>query len=408
MKLLPSEALGDINRTQRQALVGGAIALVVCIVGALGSPAEFFRAYLAVYMFVLGLALGSMALLMIYHLTGGAWGYLIRRILESAVATMPLVAIAFLPIGFGAGYLYPWAGQEPMTEELRLKEPYLNLPFFWGRAAIYLVLWIVFARMLVRWSRRQDKAPDDRYLLKLNGLSGFGLVVYGITLHFASVDWLMSLVPVFHSTIFGPLALAGHLLSALGLALIVFAHVCKYPPTSEAFSRKALNDLGNLLLTFVVIWAYMAWFQYMLIWIANLPVDIVWYLPRGRHGWEVIAVLLAIFHFGVPFFLLLLRAVKQRPDALAWVAGLLLFMQLVFMYYQVMPSFVGTSIGEHWMDFLMPIALGGIWLAVMLARLKRWSPLPLNDPNRQSAMHLRHVEQRDAGYEEEALAHGSA
>ena len=164
-------------------------------------------------------------------------------------------------------------------------------------------------------------------------------MIYGISLHFAAVDWGMSLQPVFHSTIWGPLFATGQLLSALAFALVVLAWLVRRPPLAEVASLKVRNDLGSLLLTLLIVWAYMAWFQFMLIWIANLPVDVIWYLPRASGGWQWVMWAIVVFHLSVPFFLLLMRPVKRNSTAVAWIAGLILFMQLVFMYYQVMPGF---------------------------------------------------------------------
>jgi hypothetical protein len=170
---------------------------------------------------------------------------------------------------------------------------------------------------------------------------------------------------------------------------------------TKVISVEALGDLGNLLLTFLVIWAYLVWFQFMLIWMANLPYEVIWYLPRTTGGWQWVAWALFLFHFAVPFFLLLMRDVKRDPVALAKVAGLLLFMQLVFGYYQIMPAFPNTSIAQHWMDFLTPFGLGGLWLAVFLRELKRSPLLPQNDVNREAALHFHHLDVEAAARDRE-------
>jgi hypothetical protein len=246
---------------------------------------------------------------------------------------------------------------------------------------------------------------DARLAQRLTRLSAPGLVIYGISITFASVDWVMSLQPAFRSTIFGPLFASGQILSGHAFALILMAWLVARPPVANLISLEALSDLGNLLFTFLVIWAYLVWFQFMLIWIANLPYDAIWYVARMSGGWQAVAWGLFILHFTVPFFLLLVRDIKRNPPALAAVAGLILFMQLVFMYYQVMPAFGETSVVEHWMDFLTPFGVGGIWFAYFLWELKRSPLLPRHDLNQQSAVHLHQLDLQEAAREEQ-LHHG--
>jgi hypothetical protein len=404
---LPDPRRAELDRLQWRALAVGVAALLVCGVGALFSPAQFFRAYLVAYLYFAGIAVGGIAILMVYHLTGGAWGFLIRRILEAGTRTLPAVAVLFAPVAFGIGYLYVWARPEEVAADpgLQHKRIYLNPPFFWARAALYFVSWLALAYFLNSWSLRQDDLADPRWARRLRRLSAPGLVVYGLTITFASVDWLMSLQPAFHSTIFGPLLASGQILTGHALTLIVLAWLVARPPLADLVSLEALNDLGNLLFTFLVIWAYMAFFQFMLIWMANLPVDVIWYLPRSRGGWQWVAAALFVFEFAIPFFLLLMRDIKRNPRTLAAVAGLILVMHLLYVYYEVMPAFPDTSPGEHWMDVLTPLGVGGIWLACFAWQLKRRPILPLHDVNQEAAVHFRRLDREEAAREEE-VHHG--
>jgi hypothetical protein len=407
MNIQPDLRREDMLRVQRPALGVGVVALIVCVIGALFDPAQFFRAYLSAYYYFLGLGLGCMAVLMIYHLTGGAWGYLIRRPLEAGARTLPLLAVLFIPVGCGLPSLYLWADPDAVAKDrnLQYKQVYLNAPFWWGRAVLFFVLWLALAWLLNYWSRRQDETGDPRLARWLAKLSGPGLAVYGISFTFAAVDWLMSLQPSFHSTIFGPLCASGHVLCGLALAVLVLARLVMRPPVAALISIDALNDLGSLLFSFLVIWSYMVWFQFMLIWIANLPTDVIWYVVRTDNGWEYVALLLCVFHFTIPFFLLLARDIKRNPRALGAVAALLLLMQLVYSYYLVMPAFVGTGLAEHWMDFLTPLAVGGLWLAYYLWQVQRYPLLPRHDENAQSAVHLRDID-REAAAREREVQHG--
>jgi hypothetical protein len=392
---------------QRWSLYVGIFVLCLCAIGAGYSPAPFFRAYLAAYLFYLGIALGSMVILMVYHLTGGSWGLLIRRILEAGMKTLPLLAAFFLPIACGIGYLYPWAQPDLVATnpKLQYQQFYLYPTYFWIRAAVYFALWMAMAFLLSAWSRQEDQTGNPRLAWKSLKLSGFGAVVYGISLHFAAVDWGMSLEPVFHSTIWGPLFAVGQLLSAFCFALVVLACLIHRPPLKEVASLKVRNDLGSLLLTLLILWAYMAWFQFMLIWIANLPVDVVWYLPRTSPVWKGVIWAIVALHFAVPFFLLLMRPVKRNSAVVAWIAGLILFMQLVYLYYQVVPGPSAYRLDEHWMDFLAPLGIGGVWLAHFLWQLQRQPLLAAHDYNLAAALHLRHLDEEEAA-REEALAYG--
>jgi hypothetical protein len=394
----------SLNVLQRRALVVGVVALVVCVVGAFFSPTQFFRAYLAAYVFCLGLGLGSLVILMVYHLTGGAWGFLVRRILEAATRTIPLLAVLFIPVACGIYHLYLWTDPQIVAADpgLQYKHIYLNVPFFLGRAVLFFVLWSLLAYLLSRWSRLQDQSGDPAATRRMRRLSGPGLVIYGLSLTFAAVDWIMSLQPSFHSTIFGPLVAASELLTALSFAILVLVWLASRPPLADFLSPDVFRDLGNLLLTFLILWAYMVFFQFMLIWIADLRHEVIWYLPRGRNGWEWVAWALFLFGLVVPFFSLLMREIKATPQSLAKVAGLLLFMQLVFAFYLVVPNFPDTTIAEHWMDLLTPLAVGGLWLAYFLHELKRSPLLPLHDPSRESAVHLREMDEEEAREEEEA------
>lgn len=262
----------------------GVVTLVVCAALAVFWPVPFFQAYLAAYLFYLGIALGSMVLMMAHQLTGGSWGLLIRRILEAAMKTLPLLALLFVPIAAGVGYIYVWAqpAEVAASPKLQYQQFYLQPAYFWLRATVYFVLWLGIAYLLGRWSRRQDETGEPRLAWKLLKFSGFGAVLYGVSFHFAAVDWAMSVHPTFHSTIWGPMFAAGQLLSALSFAIVVLPRLIDRPPLAEVASLQVRNDLGSLLLTFTILWAYMVFFQFMLVWIANMPVDVVWYVPlRG-------------------------------------------------------------------------------------------------------------------------------
>lgn len=406
MSIVGSSDWTRMAHWQRWSLGVGIVVLCLCAIDAVYNPAPLLRAYLAAYLFYLGIALGSMALLMAYHLTGGSWGLMIRRILEAEMRTLPLLAVFFLPVAGGIRYLYVWAQPAAVaaSPKLQYQQFYLQPMYFWTRAALYFAIWLFMVTLLSRWSRKEDRSGDPRLAWKSLKFSGFGAVVYGISIHFAAVDWGMSLQPVFHSTIWGPLFVMGQLLSAFTVALIVLAVWIDRPPLREVASLHVRNDLGSLLLTLLILWAYMAWFQFMLVWIANLPVDVIWYVPRTSSLWKGMMWAVFSLHFVIPFFLLLMRGIKRNSTTVAWIAGLILFMQLVFMYYQIMPGLSADEIGQHWMDFLTPIGIGGVWLAYFLRQLQRLPLLALNDYNRMAALRLHQLDE-DETTREEVLAY---
>ncbi len=257
------ETLGaDLRKLALRALIAGAVGGIACVAGALVAPEAFFSAYLAAFHYALGFGLGCLMLLMIYHLTGGAWGFLLRRILEAGTRTLPVLAALFIPIAIGARHLFPWA-QPELADSLRVlqhQRPYMNLPLFLTRGVIYFAIWNGLAFALSRWSRRQDETGDPALARRMSALSAAGLVAVGLTLHFASIDWLMALQPAFRSTIFGPLMGSAQVLSAHAFVLIVLAVLLRRTPVGEYTSPDAFNDLANLLLTFLVVFAYMVYF----------------------------------------------------------------------------------------------------------------------------------------------------
>ncbi|TMA82880.1 MAG: hypothetical protein E6J77_15170, partial [Deltaproteobacteria bacterium] len=276
-------------RFRRNCLLVGIAGLAACAAGAAANPAAFFRAYLVAYLFWLGIALGCMAIVLIHYLTGGAWGLVIRRVLESGTRTLPLLALAFLPLAFGLRELYEWARPEVVAADalLRHKSAYLNAPFFLVRAAIYLAAWIAVAAVLRRWSP-EDAAPPRR----LRVLAGPGLAVYGLTMTFAAIDWVMSLEPHWFSTVYGMMFATGQVLAGFAFVIAVTTLLARRAPLAGLVAPNHFTDLGNLLLAFVMLWAYLAFAQYLLIWAGNLPEEIPWYLRRQQGGWAAVAVAL--------------------------------------------------------------------------------------------------------------------
>jgi hypothetical protein len=379
----------SVGRLQRNALVAGGIALLVCIFGAIKSPQIFFPSYLMGYLLVLGLALGSLGLLMLQHLTGGHWGIVIRRPLESATRTLPLLAVLFLPIVFGMKYLYgAWLDPERVRQEplSAMQQGYLTAHWFYIRAIIYFVVWIGLMLIFNRWSREQDINQADRALRRrFKMLAGPGIILYVFVMTFAAIDWVMSISPHWASTIYGFLFVAGQLISAMSLMIAVVVLLSRTAPMAGLIQKRHIHDLGKLLLAFVMLFAYFDFSQLLIIWSGNQPEEITFYRSRLYGEWGVVAVIVLVFHFFVPFFLLLSRDLKRNYRLLPKVALWMIFIRLVDLFWMTRPEFTARAI-PSWIDFVVPIALIGLWVGFFSFNLQKLPLLPLGDPKLAEAI----------------------
>jgi len=379
----------EVGRWQQRALIVGVVFTLLFVVGAFLDRTQFLHSYLVAYLFWTGIALGSLAILLLQHLTGGAWGLVIRRVLEAATRTIPLMAVLFVPIILGAHQIYPWTHHEEMSKTPALEQKarlYLNLPFFSGRAALYFAIWILTAYLLNKWSQEQDRTADRRFTKRMRMTSAPGLLLFVLTVTFASVDWAMSLNPDWFSTIYGLLFVIAWALSALALAIAVMSFLTSREPMSRIVRPNHFQDLGKLMLAFVMLWAYFAFSQFLIVWYGNLPEEIQWYLPRLRGGWGVIAVGVILFHFAFPFLLLLSASLKRNPRKLVMLAGLILLMRFIDLFWMIAPEFTPESFHVSWMDVVAPIAMGGFWLAMFAWQLRRRPLMPMNDPQYDSLL----------------------
>jgi hypothetical protein len=374
----------------RPAGLVGVAALVVCLLCAIFWPAQFTRAYLFGYLFWLGISLGSMALVMVIHLTGGEWGYPIRRLAEAAGALLPLMILLFIPIAVGMGTIYPWvhaAGTEHAAQ-LRALHPYLNVPFFLLRSFGYLILWAIMGWLLYAWSIRRDATADKHLTVRLHNFSAIGIVIYFFSMTFASVDWIMSREAPWRSTIFGFVVTVGQCLSALALLMLFLALIVRLKPFAGKVLRGHFNDLGSLMLTLVILWAYMNFAQYLIIWAGNMNPEIPWYVVRSHGGWAWVSGLLILFHFFAPFCILLIRGAKRRVEVMGLLAAVLLAMHVLDELWLVAPDGLPGRPGVQlvWMDFLAPIAVGGIWFAAYFWLLSRRPLLAERAPGQVPAL----------------------
>jgi hypothetical protein len=381
----PPESVADLQRTGMVAALVGVVASVLGVV--LSGFDRFFEAYLVAYIFWAGVSLGSLAILMVIHLTGGAWGLVIRRPLEAATRTIPVMAVLFIPIFFGMGHLYHWTHAEALSDPIIAeKQPYLNTPFFFGRQVFYWIVWSTLAILLNRWSAEQDRTGDPKLISKFAKLSGGGLVLHALVLTFAMVDWVMSLNPHWFSTIWGLLFLVGQGLSALGFAIVVLIMLSQYPPLNRIITAHHLHDLGKLLFAFLMLWAYLSFSQFLIIWSANTAEEIPHYLVRMNNGYQWLGVGLIVLHFVVPYALLLSRDVKRDTNRLRLIAAWLVFIRIIDYYWYVAPEF-HEGFNVSLLDVSLPVALGGIFLALFAMQLRARPLLPINDPGLVKALH---------------------
>jgi hypothetical protein len=376
------ELIPDLRHLQRPLLIAGAVGLGVSALGGLFNPAQFFQSYLMAYMLCLGTTLGCLALGMVHQLSGGAWGVVLRRPIGGAVRVLPVLTALFLPILFGMSRLYIWTHADAVAadEVLRHKHLYLNVPFFILRAAIYFLVWNGLSYFLNAWSLEQDRTGDPRIAGRMQRLSAGGLVAYGLTITFASFDWLMSISPDWYSTIYGMLIIGGQGLSALAFLIVVVAWLSRRPPLDRIIRPEHFHDAGNLTLAFVMLWAYFSFSQYLIIWAGDLPPEIAWYQHRLQTGWRAVGVALVLFHFAVPFLVLLSRRVKREPTTLARLAVWILAARLVDLFWLIAPDFHRNGIHVNWLDVLLPVSLASIWLAAFVWQLRGRAILPVHDP----------------------------
>jgi hypothetical protein len=336
---------------------------------------------------------GSLALLMLQHLSGGGWGLVLRRVLEAATQTLPLMLVLFVPLVFGAHWIYSWTHEEEIAKHpvLALKTKFLNVPFFTVRAAIYFAIWILLAYLLTRWSTLQDQTADGQYTKKMRMLSGPGMVLLVFTVTFGSIDWFMSLDPEWYSTIYGLIFVASWALSALAFVIAVLGRLSKEEPVSNFVAQSHFHDLGKLLLALVMLWTYFSFSQFLIIWSGNLPEEIHWYIPRTHGGWGVIALLVVVLHFAFPFLFLLSRSFKRDAGKLVMIAILILVMRLFDLFWTIAPSFTGEHFHVSWMDIVAPIGIGGLWLAVFTWALSKRPLIPINDPEFEAVLEQKHA-----------------
>jgi hypothetical protein len=396
------QAPEEIKRWGMIALGVGAVATIAWAVGTYMNVEQGLRSWLLGFIFWGGIGIGSLGLLMLQYLTGGAWGVVGRRFFEAGARTWPLIAIMFLPLAVGVKSLYEFthmAADDPLVLH---RGWYMDWKWWIVRAFVYIALFALLSALLNKWSANQDKAEGyeatNGWLAKASRFCGPTLVIYALVVTFAVVDWMMILDPRWFSTIWGLLFVAGWALSCLSFMITVLAALADKAPMNRILGKRHFHDLGKLMLALVMVWAYFNFSQFLIIWSGNLPEETTWYIRRMHGGWGVIGVGLVILHFAFPFLVLLQQDFKRKWKWLAILATMLLFMRIVDMYYMIGPSNRVTTANSgidpasfvssfSWLDIVAPVAIGGIWIWFFFTQLIKRPLVPVNDPYLENAIH---------------------
>jgi hypothetical protein len=384
------------HRWHRVPLVGAVCAVLgaaACALLGAGDPKQFFFSWLVAFLFFLSLALGALFFVLIQYAAQGAWGIVVRRIGETTFATIPMLALLFVPVIVGLHDLYSWSvpGAADHDALLRWKAPYLNVPFFLARAGLYFACWSGIALLYYRHSRAQDATGDPRVSARLRRLAGPAIIVLALTQTFASVDWIMSLAPHWYSTIFGVYFFAGSFVGFIALLSLAAVAMRRAGLLATVISAEHLHDIGKLLFAFTAFWAYIAFSQFFLVWYANLPEETIWYKARLEGSWKAVSILLMVGHFAAPFFFLMGRAVKRRGWTLAIGGAWLLAMHFVDLYWQIMPTLHPHGVRVSALDVAAFVAVGGCFTAAAGWLLRRQALVPLRDPRLAESLAFENV-----------------
>jgi hypothetical protein len=380
-----------LKKYQQIATFVGLIFLLLLISGYfIAGPQQFLRSYLVGFFFWFGAGMGCLVLLMVHHVSGGAWGAMIRRPLEAGTRTLYVMWLLFLPLLILAPKLYVWADPAHAADKIvQAKNLYLNVPFLWVRWLVYGVVWLGLTALLNKWSKLEDETRSMKYSSKLETLSAPGIVAYFFTITLASVDYLMSLDVTWASTIYGFLVAAGQGLTAMSIVVATLVLLARYAPMDHALTKRHLHDLGKLMLTLVMLWAYLSFSQLLIIYSGNLPQEITWYVRRLNGGWEWVGLALLLLHFALPFSLLLSQSLKKNQNTIAAIAIFIIFIRIVDVFWLVEPNFVDVNkvaFTVSWFDFFAPIGFGGLWLAMFFRTLPTRPLLPLGHPDLEKAL----------------------
>jgi hypothetical protein len=391
-------ALTDLfKRYSSVAAFVGLIFLALTIAGAfipsfggsgVSSLDQFMRSYLVGFWLWFGAGAGCLVILMTQYLTGGAWGLVIRRLLEAGAKTLYVFVLLFLPLLIFRDHLYWWTTHQD-DKVIQAKNLYLNVPFLWIRWAVYSAFFLIFLRLLTTWSKEEDATKSTAVSAKMEALSGPGVWGFFIVMTFCAIDYMMILEPYWYSTVYGFMVVIGGCLTALSIIVATLTITTRFEPMQHAITKKHLHDLGKLLFALTMLWAYLNFSQLLITWSGNLPTEVMWYIKRWNGGWGWVGVLMLLGHFVLPFLLLLSQDLKKNPNTIRTIAIYLVIIHAIDVYYLVEPNFTDVKAPHFtlsWLDITAPIGFGGLWLALFFRNLPAMPLLPLGAPDLKKAL----------------------
>lgn len=378
------------GRVGQIALALGIIGLILTAAGYFIDKTQFYYSYLTAFVYWLSIALGGLFFTMLHHLVGAKWSVVLRRLAENIMICVPPMVIFVIPVLSGIRELFHWSQPEVVAQDhlLQSKAAYLNVPFFVVRAAIYFVVWIVLGRSLFRLSLLQDGGHHDGLFKKMRVVSAPGMILFAVTITFASFDWLMSLDAHWYSTIFGVYVFAGAFLATLAFLMRFVLYLDSTGVMHETVTKEHWHDMGKLLFAFTIFWGYMAFSQYFLIWYGNIPEETIWFLHRWEHGWEYLSLLIVFGHFVVPFFVLFPYSTKRSRPVMLVMTVWILVMHWVDLYWIIMPNLHREAVEYSWMDITTMLGIGGVFVWYFWNRVRVRPLVPIGDPGLEESKQL--------------------
>jgi hypothetical protein len=418
-KTLPADlgAPAFVNGWQRRALTVGLACAVVAIGLGFADGRGFdvdhvLRAWLLGLMLTFGFSVGGQALLMVQYVTGGKWGLLLRRPLEAMSRTLPLVFAYWIVIAFSLRKLYLWAAvtdvsaalksgwiNEAQAHAIEFKRPMLNAGAFVWISLLCFAIWGFYTWRLNALGLKRDEetlAETPKWIKRLENISGPGIVIYAMTMSAAAIYWVMSLDPTWYSSVYGLLFLVGQGYQVLALGIIVSISLSQGEPFKTILRQTEQHDLGSFTFAFVMLNIYLAFSQFLIIWSGNLPEEIPWYLDRVTGGWGVIITLDFIFHWLIPFTLLLSRDLKRNKKRLLRVCQWMVFAKAFDLFWLIEPNFKDAARNLHFSWGILeyaavPVAMTAFWVAYFCAQLKARPLVQTNDPHLEEILEAEHA-----------------
>ncbi len=358
---------------------------------------QFFFSYLVAFMWGLSIALGALWWVTLQHLVNAKWSIVVRRVGELLAQGLPLMLVLSLPILVTVvqqnDVLFPWLNHELMHENhvLHGKQGYLNVPFFLVRVVIYFGFWSLLARFYLNRSVAQDTSGTASFLPTMAKTAPPSMIAIALTLTFAAIDFMMTLDPMWFSTIFGVYYFAGCVLAVHSTLALALLWLQTNGRLVKSVTSEHYHDIGKMMFAFTIFWAYIAFSQFMLIWYGNIPEETQWYLQRIQGEWRVISYLLLFAHFVLPFFGLLSRHVKRNPKTLAIGATWILLVHFLDMHWLVMPNLHRAGFSFHPLDITTLLAVGGLLVAAILFQARKVNLVPTKDPRLQKSLAFENI-----------------